>query len=468
MVFSSPIFLCWFLPLVLSAYWLVRDELKTAVLISLSLFFYSWGEPRALLVMLALLFVSYFAALAISKSLSQRRKHLILTLGIIINIGALVFYKYLGFLFENLNSLLNSFTNYGSIEYKKLVLPIGISFYVFELVSYLIDVSRGAVAPDRKLSTFIMYVSFFPRLIAGPILRYKTIELALPDRALRFDNVYRGLQRFIIGLGKKVLIADSLAVYADLTFQTPIAELPTMMAWIGALAYAFQIYYDFSGYSDMAIGLGRIFNFPFLENFRWPYSSKSVTEFWRRWHISLSSWFRDYLYVPLGGNRRGKLKTYRNLLIVFILCGMWHGASWTFIVWGAYNGVGLAVERFGLKKIIDRWPGWCANLYLLLFTIIGWVIFRSPNISYATEYLSLMFTGGGTPMSSFVTIIDFLSFTDCFIFIFAAIFSYPVLAKWRIKNRSNPYWLAWLFLILVLSYSFALTTGYSPNIYFRF
>ena len=301
----------------------------------------------------------------------------------LINLSALFFYKYLSFFIENINILLN-FLQFPSFNDPQIKLPIGISFYVFQLLSYIIDVYRGEIKPQKNIINLAAYISLFPQLIAGPIVRYQTIIADLTNRKTNVDNIYYGLRRFSVGLAKKVLIADQLALIADTIFGQPTAQVPCFFAWLGALAYAFQIFYDFSAYSDMAIGLGRIFNFHFLENFNYPYSSLSIREFWRRWHISLSSWLRDYLYIPLGGNKKSKARTYLNLFIVFTLCGLWHGATWNFVVWGLYHGTLLVIERLGLSMLLDTFPKILANLYVWIFIIIGWV--SLGQIRFPTQF----------------------------------------------------------------------------------
>jgi alginate O-acetyltransferase complex protein AlgI len=327
--------------------------------------------------------------------------------------------------------------------------------------------------PKIKISqnfiNFAAYICLFPQLVAGPIVRYSAISNSFSDRQLRLNNVFDGLSRFVMGFAKKVLIADTMSVIADTVFNSPVQTIPFYIAWLGAGAYMLQIYFDFSGYSDMAIGLGKIFNFKFPENFKYPYCSKSIQEFWRRWHISLSSFFRDYLYIPLGGNRKGKHRTYFNLFIVFLLCGLWHGASWTFVIWGAYHGLGLVLEKLGLGKLLKRLPAIISNLYVWLFVLIGWVIFRSPTISYALNYFKIMFGSNEKyPLESFYNAIDFISLSNAYILLLGIILSYPVMSKIRIKYRNSPLWLLLLFIIFVLAYAFGITADWTPFIYFRF
>lgn len=474
MVFSSVLFLTMFLPITLGVYFLSQEKLRHYVLLFASLLFYSWGEPIAVFIMLGLIFISYIASFKLSSSHSSQRcalkRKLLLASVLFFNFSVLFFYKYLGFFTENINFLLGCL-NIKSFDVPKIKLPIGISFYIFQIVSYVVDVYRGTVKPQKNIFKLAMYVSLFPQLIAGPIVRYETIEKDLKNRSTNFDNIYEGLKRFVVGLAKKVLIADQMAYAADIIFNWPVQEVPCFFAWIGALCYTLQIFYDFSGYSDMAIGLGRIFNFHFLENFNYPYSSLSVQEFWRRWHISLSSWLRDYLYIPLGGNRKGKLRTYINSYIVFILCGLWHGATYNFLVWGLYHGFGLSVEKAGFGKFLNKLPKFIANLYLWLFVVIGWVIFRTNNLADALVYLKVMFTGNkNVRISDFYDATLFLTYSNVWIMIIGILFSYPVFKSCLVKRNSKLFIIQNISLMLLFgcAYVFAVTSSFSPFIYFRF
>ncbi len=386
----------------------------------------------------------------------------------LINLSALFFYKYLSFFIENINILLN-FLQFPSFNDPQIKLPIGISFYVFQLLSYIIDVYRGEIKPQKNIINLAAYISLFPQLIAGPIVRYQTIIADLTNRKTNVDNIYYGLRRFSVGLAKKVLIADQLALIADTIFGQPTAQVPCFFAWLGALAYAFQIFYDFSAYSDMAIGLGRIFNFHFLENFNYPYSSLSIREFWRRWHISLSSWLRDYLYIPLGGNKKSKARTYLNLFIVFTLCGLWHGATWNFVVWGLYHGTLLVIERLGLSMLLDTFPKILANLYVWIFIIIGWVVFRADTLPHAISYLNVMFLGNpDVSLNSFRIALDFINYSNVLIFLLAFFFSYPL---FETKYQNVSYTLvdtAFILFLFVIAFTFTMTSTFSPFIYFRF
>ena len=466
MVFTSPVFLGIFLPLLFGVYFLANTKARPYVLLLFSLLFYAWGEPSAVVVMVALMVVNYVLGRAISATAARGRLAAgILTLGVVVDLGALVCYKYLGFLAENLLPALKLCGVTASVP--KIALPIGISFYVFQIVSYLVDVYRRDVAAQRNPFKFMLYVSLFPQLIAGPIVRYSTIAADIERREADFENIVAGIRRFALGLGKKVLIADSMAAVADVIFAAPVGTIPCAYAWLGAVAYALQIYFDFSGYSDMAIGLGRVFNFRFLENFDHPYCSCSVQEFWRRWHISLSSWFRDYLYIPLGGNRRGRVRTYANMFTVFLLCGLWHGASWNFVVWGVYHGLGLVAERAGLGALVKRLPRPLANAYLMLFVVVGWVFFRSPDLAYAFGYLGNMFGGATAAFRSFAPSLEFITLDRLFVLVAGVIVSYPVFEPVA-RRVSEPVRLAVGALFFAVTYVVAMTSAYSPFIYFRF
>lgn len=383
MVFSSLVFLCIFLPAVVILHAVIGNrKAKNGLLLAASLLFYAYGEPVYILLMLASALFNYLFA----RLLERRPGKLILTLAVLVNIGILVIFKYTGFLLTNLNALLNL-----SLPVPQISLPIGISFFTFQALSYVIDVYRGDVAAQRSYSKLLLYISFFPQLIAGPIVRYKDIAWDIDNRTVTSHAVAFGLRRFIAGLAKKVLISNAMGAAADYFFNHGAAGLNALGAWVGAIAYLMQIYYDFSGYSDMAIGLGRMFGFRFKENFNYPYRSVTVQEFWRRWHISLSSFFKDYVYIPLGGNRKGKLRTVLNRITVFFLTGLWHGANWTFIVWGLFHGFFLLVEEF--IPVIRKLPKLLLRIYTLLAVTLGFVIFRADTIGEAFLFISRMFSG---------------------------------------------------------------------------
>ncbi len=393
MVFSSTIFLFFFLPLVLVVYFLTGTKGRNSILLLASLFFYAWGENIFVLLMLFSIGLNYLFGLSIGKSQEAGKTGKIaLTLAIAANLGLLAFFKYCNFAVENINRLL-LFMQQQPIQISDVHLPIGISFFTFQAMSYVVDVYRKEAKVQKNPINIALYISLFPQLIAGPIVRYHDIANQITNRVVRSPDVVAGIQRFIIGLGKKVLIANVMGRTADYIFSLPAETIPPYLAWMGAISYSLQIYYDFSGYSDMAIGLGRIFGFKFLENFNYPYFASSIKDFWRRWHISLSSWFRDYLYIPLGGSRKSTARTYVNLILVFFLCGLWHGASWTFVVWGLYHGSFLIIERWRpVTRLLQILPRAVVHMYVLLVVIVGWVFFRAESFSYALGYLKAMVT----------------------------------------------------------------------------
>ena len=466
MVFTSPVFLGLFLPTLFAFYFLANNTARPYVLLVFSLLFYAWGEPSAVVTMVALMVVNYVLARAIAASGERRGlAKTLLAVGVTVDLGALVAYKYLGFLAENLLPVLKTFGL--GCDVPKIALPIGISFYVFQIISYIVDVFRGTVAAQRNPFKFMLYVSLFPQLIAGPIVRYATIAQDIENRTANFENIVAGIRRFALGLAKKVLVADAMASMADVIFAAPVESIPCLYCWFGAIAYTIQIYFDFSGYSDMAIGLGRMFNFRFLENFDHPYGSRSIQEFWRRWHISLSTWFRDYLYIPLGGSRKGPVRTYVNLFVVFLLCGVWHGAAWNFVAWGVYHGIGLVAERCGFRKVVDRMPKALGNAYVLLFVVVGWVLFRSPDMGYAWSYICNMFGGATAAFTSFNASIDFLSLDKLLLLLIGCVAAYPVFdAVARRTPEAARLVCGMAFFVVV--YVLAMTSAYSPFIYFRF
>ncbi len=398
MVFSSPIFLLLFLPVVLGFYFASPARLRNLVLTLASLFFYVWGEGVFVAVLLVSIGLNYLFGLALDRFRERGvAARSIVALAVAANLALIGWFKYANFLVDNLNVLLGR-AHLPSVELAPVHLPLGISFFTFQALSYVVDVYRRDVAAQRNLLDFALYKTLFPQLIAGPIVRYRDVAAELPGlgRRVSIDAFANGASRFILGLAKKTLIANPLSVAADGVFNTPDGSLTPGLAWLGIVCYSLQIYFDFSGYSDMAIGLGRMFGFTFPENFNYPYIARSVTEFWRRWHMSLSSWFRDYLYIPLGGNRRGRARTLFNLLIVFCLCGLWHGASWTFIVWGLLHGFFLVLERLGLGRWLERRGAPVRHAYLLMVVLVTWVFFRATSLGHAFAYLSAMagFAGG--------------------------------------------------------------------------
>jgi len=389
MLFSEPVFVFLFLPLLLLVYVVIPRAARNTVLLLASLLFYAWGEKSFVLVMLGSIAFNYLVGLLVDAGRSRGLHQLFLILGVAGNLGLLVVFKYADFMVTNLNLVIMKLGGQ-PIPMQPIHLPIGISFFTFQAMSYIIDLYRGRTEVQKNPLRVALYITLFPQLIAGPIVRYQDIARQLAARVVTRAGFAEGIRRFILGLGKKMLLANVVAVPADQIFAIPTNQLTTPVAWLGAVCYALQIYFDFSGYSDMAIGLGRMFGFRFLENFNYPYVSRSITEFWRRWHMSLSSWYRDYLYIPLGGNRRGTLRTYRNLVIVFFLCGLWHGASWTFVVWGLFHGLFLVLERLGLARfLVSRRPA-IQHVYFLLVLLVSWVIFRCETLSQAAGMLAAM------------------------------------------------------------------------------
>lgn len=383
MVFSSLLFLCLFMPVVFILHSVIPNlKLRNFLLLLASLLFYAYGEPGYILLMLISVLLNYIFALLLSKY----QKKIFLVSAVIVNLGILGVFKYTDFLLTAINSALDI-----ALPLPNIPLPIGISFFTFQALSYVIDVYRKDVPAQRNYAKLLLYISFFPQLIAGPIVRYKDIAREIDDRHTDIKSISFGLRRFIVGLGKKVLISNSMAVVADFIFELNGEELNILSAWIGALAYLMQIYFDFSGYSDMAIGLGKMFGFHFKENFNHPYIASTIQDFWRRWHISLSTFFRDYVYIPLGGNRKGKVRTVLNKIFVFFLTGLWHGANWTFIVWGLFHGFFLLLEEFIPK--IKKLPKFILHFYTLITVTVGFVIFRADTLSNAISFITKMFTG---------------------------------------------------------------------------
>lgn len=387
MLFSSATFLFYFFPVFLLLYYALPG--KNLTLLIASLLFYAWGEPRFVLLLLVSSVLNYGVGYRLSLSKTEITRKRLLALGICANLALLVYFKYLGFFSSSLNQILESFG--GKLPVPEVVLPLGISFFTFQGISYLIDVYRGDVNAQSSFWRFAMYKAMFPQLIAGPIVRYQQIASEINERILSNERIWRGFRQFVLGLSQKILIANTVALAADQLFAVNPQQLNSAAAWLGILCYTIQILFDFAGYSNMAIGIGHMIGFSYPPNFNRPYSALSITDFWRRWHISLSSWFRDYLYIPLGGNRGAPWRTYFNLGLVFILCGMWHGAAWTFLIWGAWHGLLLILERAGFAKVLASMPSVLAQSYTLLMVMIGWVFFRASDLPYALHYLQAMF-----------------------------------------------------------------------------
>lgn len=392
MLFSSITFLFLFLPVTVLIYYLVPQKTRNLVLLIASLFFYAWGEPVYVVLMILSILLNFFCGKDIGKKRADPvRAKRSLIFAVVMNVLILGFFKYYGLLMETLNVLFPY-----EIPYRELALPIGISFYTFQELSYLIDIYRGNAKPQQRLLPFALYISMFPQLIAGPIVRYVDIEAQLLNRVMSMRKFGQGVMYFIVGFAKKVVLADSIGVLYEQITALPIGSFSVLTAWVGCLAFAFQIYFDFSGYSDMAIGLGKMFGFEFRKNFQYPYIAKNIGEFWRRWHISLGTWFREYVYIPLGGNKCPASRHLLNLLIVWALTGLWHGAQWNFLVWGLYYGVILILERYVWGRALGRLPAFVQHIYTFVLVLIGWVFFFSPSLGVAMDYLGVMFGAGAS------------------------------------------------------------------------
>lgn len=470
MVFSSAYFLLLFLPMVLLLYFLVPKKYKNLVILVASIYFYTYGEKFLVLVMLFSTVVDYKCGILIEEG----KKKLGLKISILTNLLTLGIFKYFNFAIDNLQALIKSigFNTESFNDIIEVTLPLGISFYVFQTMSYTIDVYRGNVKANRNFLEFATYVTMFPQLVAGPIIRYIDIQKQISERSVDIYGFSKGLERFTIGLAKKVLIANTFAALADSIFDQTNGEFSTINAWVGIIAYAFQIYYDFSGYSDMAIGLGRMFGFKFLENFNYPYISRSIQEFWRRWHISLSTWFRDYLYIPLGGNRKGKGRTYFNLFVVFFITGLWHGASWNFVIWGLYHGVFIVIERLGFGAILNKLWRPIQHFYALFIVSVGWALFRSEDLTTAASYLKTMFiyTEGNQTVNEFIAYFNY-NIELGVVSILAIIFSLPVYPYIERKITSSKFLVfryTSVIAMLLLCLIYIAAGSYNPFIYFRF
>ncbi|WP_404322674.1 MBOAT family protein [Cytobacillus firmus] len=472
MVFSNLVFLFAFLPIVLLTYFIAPRQLKNTILLIASLIFYAWGEPTYIFLMLISILLNYLFGLAINSSKTKSHKKVLLSLSIIGNLAILGYYKYANFFVENINQIFKL-----NIEIEPIPLPIGISFFTFQAMSYVIDVYRKDASVQKNLFDLALYIALFPQLVAGPIVRYRTVAEQIRHRVIGIDRMADGIRRFVLGLSKKVLIANPLGALADDIFAMSAGDLTTGTAWLGILAYTLQIYFDFSGYSDMAIGLGKMFGFEFDENFRYPYIARSISEFWRRWHISLSSWFRDYIYFPLGGSRGPRWMVYRNLLIVWTITGFWHGASWTFMMWGFYYGVIISLEKAGLEKVVNSLWKPFQHFYVLLIVMIGWVFFRADNFAYSFEYIKAMF-GSANALYDHQTLLFIAD--NGHIFLLGILFSMPVYPVIREKlayagSRFKLFQIGKSLLgsgvyiaLLVLVTMYLVNSSYNPFIYFRF
>ena len=467
MLFSSLTFLFVFLPLLLVFYFIAKDKYKNYILLFASLLFYAWGEPKYIILMLISILVNYCFALIIDKYRNKFTSKIVLIISIIFNLFFLFVFKYYDFVISNINGIFNT-----TFKLSNLALPIGISFYTFQILSYVIDVYKDEVKVQKNIFTLGTYIALFPQLIAGPIVRYSTIEEELRERIITFDKFVKGIKRFIVGLSKKVIIANNMAFIADTIFNSPsVLNYSWITLLMATLAYTFQIYFDFSGYSDMAIGLGQMFGFDFLENFDYPYISTSVTDFWRRWHISLSTWFRDYIYIPLGGNRVSKLRWIFNMFVVWLFTGMWHGASWNFIIWGLYYFVLLILEKLLLGNILKRLPKILCWVYAFVIINIGWLIFRIEDINLLKHIMINIFTLNGSNFISDLAY-NYMLLNNAIYFIAAIIFSFPIVKviSDRIKNNTIKLLLSNVILLVLFIFCIILliNSSYNPFIYFRF
>ncbi len=468
MVFSTLTFLFFFFPLVFILYYLCPNRVyRNTVLLVFSLLFYGWGEPKFILLMLAASFVAYIGGLAIQKFEEQgktKAKKAAFLVSTVLLIANLFIFKYLNFFVENINALFPK-----TELVTNLVLPIGISFYTFQILSYVIDLYRGKIGVQRNYFYLTLYVSFFPQLIAGPIVRYETIESEIRVRKETLDDIVCGMRRFIVGMAKKVIIANNVGAVATVIYSGDKAVYGMPFYWLAAVAYALQIYFDFSGYSDMAIGIGRMFGFHFLENFDYPYIATSITNFWRRWHISLSSWFRDYIYIPLGGNRVPKLRWILNICVVWALTGFWHGASWNFVLWGVYYAVLLLVEKLFLAKLLDKLPKIICWLYTFVLVLISWVIFNLTDFSQMLMTLRHMFSFNiGNPLDA---VLADTSILYGLIYVpLGIICMFPWVKKFKLKKTVlNEIILnVGSIILLAVSVCFTIASTYNPFIYFRF
>lgn len=472
MVFSSAVFLFVFFPITLILYFMPgfsgneEKEIsrKNLILCIASLIFYAWGEPVYMVLMCLSIFFNYHLGLDMEnhRSNSRKMKHLLI-FGVCFNLFMLGFFKYAGFIVSNINSLFGA-----EIEYEGLPLPVGISFYTFQILSYVIDVYKGTVRAQPKIVNFAAYIAMFPQLIAGPIVQYKDIEKQLNERTVTIDNFYDGIIYFIRGLGKKVLFANTIgAVYSDIS-AGGFKEVSAVTAWICIICYTLQIYFDFSGYSDMAVGLGKMMGFEFVQNFNYPYKAKSIKDFWSRWHISLSSWFRDYVYIPLGGNRKGLARTIINTFIVWALTGLWHGAAWNFIAWGAFYGVLLIAEKYLLAKHLDKIPVILRHIGTLIVVMIGWVFFSSENMAQATEFIGALMGFGGSFIDSQAMYLLKENFFSIFAMGLSAVGVFELIStreETRIyKTLKSLAYIA----IFVLCIAYLVSETYNPFLYFRF
>ena len=473
MVFSSLLFLFRFLPAVLLLYYIAPRKIRNLVLFLFSLLFYAWGEPKYVFLMLFSITMDFFMGQMVAKSKARNNRKAakrFLTISIVVNLSILAFFKYADFIIGTINSVAGL-----SLPMLSVPLPIGISFFTFQTMSYVIDVYKGATKVQKNWVNCGTYVSMFPQLIAGPIVQYKTIAEQMEHRKENASDFAEGIHRFLLGMGKKVLLANTIGLLCDAVMALEITQVPVLTAWLGAIAYTFQIYFDFSGYSDMAIGLGKMFGFHFLENFNYPYISRSITEFWRRWHISLSSWFKEYVYIPLGGNRRGVLLQARNILVVWMLTGIWHGASWNYVLWGVYYGILLMLEKFLLKPVLKHLPGVLQNVYTMVLVIFGWVLFKCEDLSYCFSYLKAMVGGFHAGWIGRESMYLLRNYGVLLVILLFGCTMIPKKMGQRITGKfGETSWIGlflrivWYGGIFLISLAYLVDATYNPFLYFRF
>lgn len=467
MVFSSLLFLFLFLPIVLIIYYISPSRMRNLVLLIASLVFYAWGEPVYIVLMLFATMGDYIFGLLLSNP--KRRplsRKLIVAASVSVNLGVLGFFKYADFIINNINDVIGT-----SLPLLDLPLPIGISFYTFQSISYMIDIYRGDAKAQRNWLDFAAYISLFPQLVAGPIVQYTSIAEQLRNRETNYTLFAQGVRRFIIGLAKKVLLANNIGMFWDQISSQPANSLTMLTAWLGIIAFAFQIYFDFSGYSDMAIGLGLMLGFKFNENFNYPYISKSITEFWRRWHISLGTWFRDYVYIPLGGNRKGLIKQLRNIAIVWMLTGIWHGASWNFLLWGVYFGIILMLEKWFILRMLSNMPAWIKHIYALLLILLGWVLFSIESAEGILSYFKAMIGANSLPLWDHQAL--YLLYTNAILLVLLVIAATPISKTTFIVQKTasikmQALGVIWHMLLLFLSVAYLVDASFNPFLYFRF
>ena len=474
MVFSSIMFMFRYLPVVLLLYFLAPKKLRNTILFIASLIFYAWGEPVYVVIMLFSTLVDFTHGQLVYRFKQKGemgKAKLFVISSMIINLALLGFFKYSDFVISNLNLIPGV-----EIPLLNLALPIGISFYTFQTMSYTVDIYRGDALPQKNIISFGAYVALFPQLIAGPIVQYNTVAEQLEGRKETMDDFATGVMRFMTGLGKKVLLANNIGLLWDMISARDVGEVPVVMAWIGITAFAFQIYFDFSGYSDMAIGLGKMFGFHFLENFDYPYISRSITEFWRRWHMSLGSWFRSYVYIPLGGNRQGLKKQIRNIAVVWLLTGIWHGASWNFLLWGVYFGVFLVLEKFLWLDFLKKHKIF-SHVYTLVIVWVGWALFAFDDMGNVIQYLKAMFGLSGAGFVNGETLYLLISYAVMLVILILASTPYPKqwagkVMNWLEGKKASPVsavlQLAFVAVVFIISTAYLVDATYNPFLYFRF